>query len=79
MWNFAINDILPDILNIDVLSPYWKRRKYTISYFLVLETGKVSNFIIFSYLNRGNETDGGCPLLGEDCRGGLCRMVVGSV
>ena len=55
-------DILSDILNIDILPSYWKQGNY-------------KTFMLFSYPNRGNKTNGGCPLFGENCGGGLCRMV----
>ena len=43
----ALNiDILPDILNNDILSSFWKQGKYQV-------------FILFSYTNRGNRINGG--------------------
>ena len=43
----ALNiDIPPDNLNNGILSSYWERGKYKI-------------FILFSYPNRGNKTNGG--------------------
>ena len=55
---FVLNiDILPEILNNDILSSYWKRRSIKFYTCLVQENYKI--FILFSYPDRGNETNGG--------------------